>query len=359
MPSLLASTHRIIPRYTKIGGPIRVFSINCRFSLSSSFHSPISHPALAAPRPTTSRPTHAYTATITMAARNRRKNGMEDPMQTSYSSNDVEVPADFLRSEPYDAQPITWKQIDFKESPLPEYAGGYAVVLDNVLSHSECAALQRLAEASVRPQDKGPNGDPWQPALVNVGGGFEVLVSDYRNSDRIIWDQQEVVDRMWERIVRGAPEVAERLRTFRDSELLGARRNNGLGARWDFDSVNCRMRFLRYGAGQFFRPHCDGPYQPDTPDDTVLRTHFTVHMYLNDSAEEVGADASDLQGGATSFLSSNEERRLPVHPRAGRVLIFQHRRLYHSGDDVKAGLKYTVRTDILYKLIRDEDKDGN
>jgi hypothetical protein len=42
---------------------------------------------------------------------------------------------------------------------------------------------------------------------------------------------------------------------------------------------------------------------------------------------------------------------MDVDPKAGRVLIFQHRNLYHSGDDVLAGVKYTMRTDIMYELV--------
>ena len=37
-------------------------------------------------------------------------------------------------------------------------------------------------------------------------------------------------------------------------------------------------------------------------------------------------------------------------PEAGRVLIFQHRDLVHSGDDVLNGVKYTMRTDLMYEL---------
>jgi hypothetical protein len=40
-----------------------------------------------------------------------------------------------------------------------------------------------------------------------------------------------------------------------------------------------------------------------------------------------------------------------VDPKAGRVLIFQHRDLYHCGDDVLKGVKYTMRTDIMYELV--------
>lgn len=45
--------------------------------------------------------------------------------------------------------------------------------------------------------------------------------------------------------------------------------------------------------------------------------------------------------------------RIDVVPKAGRVLLFQHRFLIHSGDDVVKGTKYTLRTDIMYALEKD------
>lgn len=150
------------------------------------------------------------------------------------------------------------------------------------------------------------------------------------------------------------------------------------------------MRFLKYGAGDFFRrkttttiilsrssycrsrlhspnpaaspshsnlqsnplntslskAHCDGSYV--TPDRSE-RSFFTLHLYLNDSAVE--NEASDLRGGATTFHSWNMQRRFDVHPKTGRVLIFQHSDLLHSGDDVLAGTKLTMRTDLMYRRI--------
>jgi hypothetical protein len=295
----------------------------------------------------------AAAARVGSSSRGRNR-GHGDLVQTSYESRDVDIPSDYLRTQPYDAQPITLKTINFKETVLPEFDGGYAVVLDNVLSPSECAKLIELAEASVLDKDKGADGDSWNPALVNAGGGFEVLVPDYRNSDRIIWDQQEIVDRLWARMEREVPEVRERLKRFNEGELLGYTKPSWKPhLDWEFRRLNKRMRFLKYGPGQFFRPHCDGPYGEQPDDKTILQTHFTLHLYLNDSKQEVG-DEAELEGGATSFLSSDEKRKLDVDPKAGRVLIFQHKRLYHSGDDVKAGIKYTVRTDIMYELKREQ-----
>jgi len=294
------------------------------------------------------------------------------PVLTKYEFADVPIPSDFLSTPlPPDATPVTIRQIDWSKTPLPQNKGAYAVVLDNVLSPSECETLLDMVEQSVPADRRGKGGSRfWRPALVNVGNGFEVLHPEYRNSDRIIWDQQEVVDRLWRRCLL-APGLEEKLRVVEnDVDILGAPRpGREMKQRWEYRRVNKRMRFLKYGPGQFFSgrssfssplmlclwltfplvAHCDGPYR----EDDNIKTIFTVHLYLNDSKAEAGEEA-ELVGGATSFLSRDEQRKVDVDPKAGRVLIFQHRGLYHEGAEVFQGIKYTMRTDIMYELVHIE-----
>ncbi len=175
------------------------------------------------------------------------------PVKTSYPSRAVPIPTDFLTTTPSDAQPVTVAPIDWSKTVLPEFGACYAVVLDNVLSPSECAELLRLAEASVPAGQRGPDGSAWQPAMVNVGGGFEMLAADYRNSDRIVWDQQEVANRLWARCLL-ADGLRERLSVIEDDiVVLGPERKEGNKRRWEFRRLNERMRFLKYTPGQFFR----------------------------------------------------------------------------------------------------------
>ncbi len=175
------------------------------------------------------------------------------PIKSSYSSNAVPIPATFLTATPDDAQPITVTQIDWSKTALPENGERYAVILDNVLSPSECAELIRLAEASVPPKNRGADGSARQPALVNIGNGFELLASDYRNSDRIIWDQQDVADRLWNRCLQ-AEGLRERLAVIEDDiVVLGPSHKGETKRRWEFQRLNERMRFLKYTNGQFFR----------------------------------------------------------------------------------------------------------
>ena len=92
--------------------------------------------------------------------------------------------------------------------------------------------------------------------------------------------------------------------------------------------------------------HCDGSYV--TPDGRE-RSYFTLHLYLNEDGP-----ANRLRGGATVFHSWNLAREHKVAPKIGRVLVFQHRDLPHSGEEVLEGLKLTMRTDLMYAKVDPE-----
>jgi len=91
---------------------------------------------------------------------------------------------------------------------------------------------------------------------VNAGRNHEVLALDYRNSDRIIWDEKEVVKRLWDRVLQ-AKEVKDYI-----TVLDGKKYTPVIGPRAEIpderyksteQGINERMRFLKYGAGQFFK----------------------------------------------------------------------------------------------------------
>ena len=89
--------------------------------------------------------------------------------------------------------------------------------------------------------------------------------------------------------------------------------------------------------------HNDGCFV--TPDGKEI-SYYTIHLYLNGPTA-----ANKLQGGATTFHSYDMERSFDVDPKVGRVLIFQHRDILHSGADVTGGIKLTMRTDMMYKKM--------
>ncbi|KAF5021521.1 hypothetical protein F66182_6431 [Fusarium sp. NRRL 66182] len=270
----------------------------------------------------TSKPTSSFT----VKPQDPSKTTMQ---RTSYTSKEIPIPDSFLTSSP--AEPVSSYRIDFANSQLPQYAGRTAIVLENVLSADECRELLSLAEASVPREDEAAS--PWRPALVSAGPGWEGPAPGYRESDRIIWNQQTVVDRLWERCAR-----AEGLR-----EMLAAIPPDPYmkGGRWVFSRFNERM------------PHCDGPYYYTSGPGKEFETFYTVQLYLNDSS--VHNPESELHGGATSFLDREGEARLDVNPKVGSVLIFQHEGLLHEGAKVHRGIKYAMRTDILYEWVPDKN----
>ncbi|KAK3178680.1 hypothetical protein OEA41_000817 [Lepraria neglecta] len=242
---------------------------------------------------------------------------------------------DFLYQLPHDFLSVSGPEIekhiiDFKETELPEYEGYYACILDNVLSANECANLIRAAKAQA-------NGE-WQQAMINVGSGSQEIDTETRSCGRIIWDNRELLSKIWARCQNLVPEILE----LKDKP--GITGSGWLKKSWTYrlTRLNERMRFLRYFDGNYFRPHFDGSYTTEENEETSF---ITIHLYLNESDED-----SQLEGGATTFHALDwTGRHLDVIPKVGRVLLFQQKGLLHSGADVTRGIKYTMRTDVIFE----------
>ncbi|CAE6441742.1 unnamed protein product [Rhizoctonia solani] len=244
--------------------------------------------------------------------------------------------------------PVVAHRLDFVKLGLPEYEHRFAMVIDNLFTPEDCARYVAKVESEKE----------WEQAAVNTAANAQVVDTSYRNSSRILYDTEEL-----------AGEIFEKLKPYlKDIEHMdhahlhkhSRKQPTGPPARWV--ALNERLRFLKYGPGQFFRRHCDGIYS--TPDGKQI-SYYTLQLYLNGSADE-------LQGGATRFWKSGNvdgrERRkaqpgmplrkfVDVEPRVGRALIFEQRGLVHSGEDVIKGIKLTVRTDLMFEACSDETVD--
>ncbi|KAK7229871.1 hypothetical protein V2G26_002041 [Clonostachys chloroleuca] len=270
------------------------------------------------------------------------------PQIVKHESSHTEIPNGFLQGP--SALPVILTHVPFASSPVPEYDGCFAVVLDNVISKDECQELIKLAEQSATPANSDAEGFcPWRSAMVSLGPGVEASAKGYRESDRIVWDEQEITDRIWARCCQaeGLQDQLARVEEGGDSRVGRPSR------KWEFRRINARMRFLRYSVGNFFKAHTDGPFWYEDGE-REFQTHYTAHLYLNDSVE--ASPDSELVGGATAFLSRDRQRRVDVNPKAGSVLVFQHSRLLHEGSVVQAGQKFTVRMDLLYEWVNKGEK---
>jgi hypothetical protein len=194
---------------------------------------------------------------------NAQPRGFPSMVYTTYTSLPVTIPDNFLAPLP-DPSVIKVKRVKFKDTPLSEYRDLYAVVLDNVLSQDECDQLLRMAEMSTGAHGNNTGGiegkeienNGWRPAMVNAGRNHEVLALHYRNSDRIIWDEKEVTTRLWRRVMQGEG-MKEYFSVLDGEKYLPAIGNSATrpGERWVIteQGLNERMRFLKYGPGQFFK----------------------------------------------------------------------------------------------------------
>jgi hypothetical protein len=241
--------------------------------------------------------------------------------------------------------------IDFSKTQLPEYSGLFALLIHNLLTPTECNDLLNAAQSTAS----------WEQAMVNVGDGRQVLATEARNCDRLILDDKVLAKRLLDRIL---PHLSPEVVTLENKPRITG---NGPSKRKEvlrITRLNERLRFLKYTHSMYCREHCDGSYV--TPDGKEM-SFVTVHLYLNGKAANSEADPAEyakyqklpvdqrpLEGGSTRFSSMNLKGHLDVIPQTGSCLVFQHRGLLHSGDDVVQGTKYTMRTDIMYRKIEME-----
>jgi len=135
---------------------------------------------------------------------------------------------------------------------------------------------------------------------------------------------------------------------------------------------NRRFRCYRYRPGALYRPHIDGAWPPSglshddiTNNDVsyndqnselgyvydsskgMLLSRYTYLIYLNDSFE----------GGGTSFYSPSRDDGVlhmrAVRPMEGCALVFPHGKMsaaLHEGSGVTKGVKYVIRTEVLFPI---------
>ncbi|CAF3941245.1 unnamed protein product [Rotaria sp. Silwood1] len=107
--------------------------------------------------------------------------------------------------------------------PNAEDRDKLAFILLNVFTPKECQDWIELTEQH-----------GYSPAKVNIGGGREKLITDFRDSSRCIIDDVNMANVLFQRIESFLPKV------YNGYHLVG---------------LNERLRFLRYDPGQKFEPH--------------------------------------------------------------------------------------------------------
>jgi prolyl 4-hydroxylase len=149
-------------------------------------------------------------------------------------------------------------------------------------------------------------GIGYELAKVNTASGAKVMTG-VRNNNRAFHNSEELAASLWDRV---QPFVPAQLG---NSTAIG---------------LNELFRFYRYQRGHQFKGHFDESYVRNATE----ASYFTFMVYLNDN----------FQGGDTTF------RQLRIQPKQGMALVFLHS-LYHEGSEVTQGVKYVLRTDVMYR----------
>jgi hypothetical protein len=168
-----------------------------------------------------------------------------------------------------------------------------AFSVDGLLSPEECRQLISLAE-----------GHGFTSAGVRTAEGQKSMPL-IRNNERAMFESPQWVSLLW-----------NRLSSTRLPELDGQ-----VPAGLPKD-----LRFYKYSPGQRFKMHKDGPWI-----EGGMTSKLTLLIYLNEG----------FHGGDTDF------RDFRIVPKTGSALLFIHD-TWHEGVAVSEGVKYVLRSDVLY-----------
>ncbi|MGB3508273.1 MAG: 2OG-Fe(II) oxygenase [Microcoleaceae cyanobacterium] len=168
-------------------------------------------------------------------------------------------------------------------------------VIESLLSIEECGKLIDRSEKM-----------GYSEADVQVYDGRQQLPR-IRNNERVNLHSKQLANELWKKI------ASYTLPIYENRYAIG---------------LSPYFRFYRYTQGQKFKIHQDGRQNVEGNE-----TLFTLLVFLSEG----------FKGGETMF----RQDRVSVTPKTGKALIFEHR-LWHKGCVVEDGIKYVLRTDIMY-----------
>ena len=190
-----------------------------------------------------------------------------------------------------------------------------ALVVDGTCTDSECRHYISIAESC-----------GFDPATLEPHAATARVDAKVRRSGRCVVENMDVALLLWQRLAPLVP--LEHV------------------AGWRPVGVHERLRFLKYSEGDFFKPHYDRPMVRDADASAgfprAQKSFLSCILYLN----------TPEAGGETRFLHPRDETDpVVVHPRAGAALLFDQDTLRHEGCELVRGIKYALRTDVMYEEV--------
>jgi len=198
--------------------------------------------------------------------------------------------------------------------------GDKLVLMDGLLTVAECNALSEAAET--------------------IGFGKTAYPQDYRGNLRLIVTDPGLSSALWQRVRPLVPETVDVVDP------------SGGHAAWRAVGLNECIRLAKYYPGSRFGAHCDACFQRDQNECSL----YTLNVYTNTVPPE--------HGGATRFYSKTVgghkqwEADLLVQPEAGLAICFRQppgAELLHDGEELRGGVKYLLRSDVIYRRVLSGD----
>ncbi|PVH94675.1 hypothetical protein DM02DRAFT_183577 [Periconia macrospinosa] len=221
------------------------------------------------------------------------------------------------------------KAINFSGTAVEDF---FAITIENALSQRECEEIL----SSVQPA--GDDDVPWSMVTFTPHGRLQHMdPSGKLYCPRIGKYMPNLSDALLKRIT---PFLPLQIATLKDAVPVTGPYPASRGDVWRLSHLGPYLRFLKYGPGHFFRRHCDHMATEGGRD-----SYLTFLLYLNDEG---------LSGGATRFHTDPtdpEAATLDVNPKAGSVLVFQQRDLWHEGCEVFQGEKFIVWGNLFYERV--------
>lgn len=114
--------------------------------------------------------------------------------------------------------------------------GKFAIVMENLVPLEYCRKSRKCAE------ERG-----YEEAPVNVGRGRQMILSDFRNSERSVFDDPVAAEEIWQMILQALSDLDDK-----QQQELGIRYLFRPYPRWLAVGLNERLRILKYSPGQYF-----------------------------------------------------------------------------------------------------------
>jgi predicted 2-oxoglutarate/Fe(II)-dependent dioxygenase YbiX len=189
--------------------------------------------------------------------------------------------------------------------------------IEHFLSEQECQNLIIFSE-----------NKSYQEATVSLKSGA-TMMKNIRNNDRLIYEDAQLAQKYWQKLKDFCPKFI--------NEIVKEETQN-----YQAFGLNPLFRFYKYESNQRFKKHIDGRVKLET-EGQKQESRITFMIYLNE----------DFEGGHTIFDYKNEKGELQVieiQPKTGTALCFVHE-IKHEGKSVPKGIKYVLRSDIMYQTI--------